>query len=64
MALTQKIIKALKDDLLYECPSQFVTNLTDYYVDYLDYVRNGVNPTEYFEWNFTYILLVLESEGV
>lgn len=64
MSLTNFQIEELNDLLKMEHPlGSMVTDLPDYYVEYEDYKRDNVYTDEYWEWNFFYILLVLESEG-
>ena len=64
MALKQYEIDRLNELLLLEHPfASLLADSPDYSVPMSEYERDFISEDEYWEWNFFYILLVLESDG-
>ena len=65
MSLSTNEIEFIKENLLDSFPLAGPIAITnDYWVDNGEFDRQGVSAQDYCEWNLTYLLLVLESEGV
>ena len=65
MALTKEQVSDILFEISLKEPKAYmVRGVEDYSVPDEDYARPDTSNQEYWEWNLTYLLLILESENI